>query len=119
MLSGLSSFSNTSFELSLSSSYDEHSTIGLRSSSNHVLDEVTMAWSIDNGEVVLGGFEFPEGNINGNSSFSLGLKFVQHPGVFERAFAHFLSLLLELFDASVFRIALVAFKFQLAIDFQL
>jgi len=56
----------------------------LRSSGNHVLDEISMSWGIDDGEVVFGGFEFPEGDIDGDTSFSLGLEFVEHPGIFER-----------------------------------
>ena len=55
------------------------------------IDNNSNAWQmpqggIDDGENVLFGFEFPEGDINGDTSFSLSFKLVQHPGVFERTF---------------------------------
>ena len=55
---------------------------------NHVLDEITMTWSIDNGYLVLVGFEFPQGNIDGNTTFTFGFQFIQQPGVFEWTLAH-------------------------------
>ena len=57
-----------------------------------------MAGGVDDGDVVLGGLKLPQGNVDGDAAFALGLEFVQHPGVLEGALAHFLSLLLELFD---------------------
>ncbi|CAI8613004.1 unnamed protein product [Vicia faba] len=51
----------------------EDSTIILGGSSNHVLDKITMSRSIDECAVVLGGFKFPLGNINGNTSSTLQL----------------------------------------------
>jgi hypothetical protein len=60
-----------------------------------------MSWSINDGVVVFSSFEFPEGNVNGNSSFSLSLKLVQYPGVFEGCFSKLLGFLLELFDGSL------------------
>lgn len=47
-----------------------------------------MARSINDGYVVLIGLKFPQSNINGDATFSLGLQFVQHPGILEGAFAH-------------------------------
>ena len=60
----------------------------LGSSSDHVLDEITMSRGIDDGDVIPGGLELPQGNINGDTTFTLGLQFVQHPGVLEGTFAH-------------------------------
>jgi len=57
--------------------------------------------SVNDGEVVFGSFELPEGNIDGDTSFSLGLEFVEHPGVLEGGFTHFLGFLLELLDGSL------------------
>jgi len=96
VLSGLTVLVNTSLELSLSRGNDQDGTIGLRGTSNHVLDKVSVARSIDDGEVVLLGFEFPEGDIDGDTSFSLSLQLVQDPGILERRLSNFLSFLLEL-----------------------
>jgi len=55
----------------------------LGSSSDHVLDEVSVSRGINDGEVILGGFELPKGDIDGDTSFSLGLELVHDPGVLE------------------------------------
>ena len=47
------------------------------------------------------GLEFPESNIDGDTSFSFGLQFVEDPSVFERTFTHFGGFLLEFFDGSL------------------
>ena len=39
----------------------------LGSSGDHVLDEVTMSGSIDDGDIVLGGLELPESDIDGDT----------------------------------------------------
>ena len=65
---------------------------------DHVLDEVTMSGGIDDGHVVLGGLELPESDVDGDTTLTLGLQFVQHPGVLEGALAGLLGLLLELLD---------------------
>uniref|UniRef100_T1H0C3 Uncharacterized protein n=1 Tax=Megaselia scalaris TaxID=36166 RepID=T1H0C3_MEGSC len=56
---------------------------------------------INDGNIVLGGFEFPQSNIDGDTTFTFSLQFVQNPGVFERSFAHFLSFLLEFLDGTL------------------
>ena len=66
-----------------------------------------MAWGVDDGDVVLGGLELPEGDIDGDTSFSLGLQFVQNPGVFERTFTH---LEYKLFQVSIAHSYTVAFS---------
>jgi hypothetical protein len=33
--------------------------------------------------VVLGGFELPESDIDGDTTFTFGLELIQHPGVLE------------------------------------
>jgi len=101
VLTGLSVLGDTSFEFSLSGGDDENGAIGLRSTSNHVLDEITMSRGINDGEVVLRGLELPEGNIDGDTSLTLGLELVEHPGVLERTLSHLLGLLLELLDGSL------------------
>ncbi|KAL7077540.1 hypothetical protein ACQ4LE_003429 [Meloidogyne hapla] len=84
-----------------------------KETSNHVLDEVSMSGCINNCDVVLGGFELPKSNVDGNTTFTLGLQLVQHlnlrksieepkklsnPCIFERSLSHFLGFLLELLN---------------------
>jgi len=101
VFSGLAVLGDTSFEFTDTGGDDEYGAIGLGSTGDHVLDEISMAWGIDDGDFVLVGLEFPQGDIDGDTSFPLGLKLVEHPGVLERTFAHFGGFLLELFDSSL------------------
>ena len=57
-----------------------------------------MSRGIDDGHVVLGGLELPESDVDGDTTLTLGLQLVQHPGVLEGALAGLLGLLLELLD---------------------
>lgn len=56
--------------------------------SNHVLDEVPVSWSINDGDVVLGGLKLPEGDVDGDATLPLCLQLVQHPGIFKGALPH-------------------------------
>ena len=47
-----------------------------------------MARGIDDGDIVVLSLELPQGNIDGDTTLTLGLELVQHPGVFEGALAH-------------------------------
>jgi len=98
VLAGLSILGDTGFELTSTGGDDEHTAIGLGSASDHVLDEIPVAWGIDDGDVVVLGLELPQGNIDGDTTLTLGLELVQHPGIFEGALAHLLGFLLELLD---------------------
>jgi len=102
VLSGLSVLGVTGFELSWWRSDHEDGAIGLRGTSNHVLDEISMAWGINDGEEVLLGLELPEGDIDGDTSLTLRLKLVEDPSVFERRFTNFLGFLLVLLEGSLF-----------------
>ena len=42
-----------------------------------------MSWSINDVDVVLGGLELQETNIDGDSSLALSLQFVENPGILE------------------------------------
>ena len=42
-----------------------------------------MSWSINDVDVVLGGLELQESNIDGDSSLALSLQFVENPGILE------------------------------------
>lgn len=76
MFSGLSVLGDTGFEFSWRSGNHKNSNIGLRGSGDHVFDEISMAGGIDNGEVVFLSLEFPERDINGDTSFSFGFQLV-------------------------------------------
>ena len=78
----------TSLEFTSSGSDDEDTAISLGSSSDHVLDEITMSRGINDGNVVLASLKLPEGDINGDTTLTLSLQLVQNPGVLEGALAH-------------------------------
>merc|ERR1740123_1634979 len=98
VLPGLPVLGDARLKLSGSGGDDKHSTVGLAGSSDHVLDEVTMAGGVDDGDVVLGSLELPESNVDGDSTLALGLQLVHHPGILEGALSRLLGLLLELLN---------------------
>ena len=81
MLTSLPILGDTSFEFTSAGSDDENGTVSLGGTRDHVLDEVTMAGGVDDGDIVLGGLELPEGNVDGDTALTLGLELVEHPGV--------------------------------------
>merc|ERR1719295_1871168 len=101
VLTSLTVLGDTSLEFTGSGSDDEYTAISLGSSSDHVLDEITMSGGINDGDVVLASLELPEGNINGDTTLTLSLQLVQNPGVLEGALAHLLGFLLELLDGTL------------------
>ena len=80
---------------------ETYGNIGLRSSGDHVLDEITMSGGINHGEEMALGLELPQSDIDGDTSLSFGLKFVKNPSVLERSLTHFFGFLLELLDGSL------------------
>jgi len=60
----------------------------LGGSGNHVLDEISVAWGIDDGEREFLGLELPKGDIDGNTTLTLSLQFVKNPRVFEGGLSH-------------------------------
>ena len=70
----------------------------LRSSSDHVLDEVTMSGGVNDSDIVLGSLELPQSDVNGDASLTLGLQLVQDPGVLKGSLAGLGGLLLELLN---------------------
>ncbi len=95
MFTRLSVFRNTRLETPSGGVDDENGTIGLGSTSDHVLDKIAMSRGIDDGAVVLGGFKLPQGDINRDAALPLRLELVQHPGVLEGSLVHFRRFLLE------------------------
>jgi len=55
----------------------------LGGSSDHVLDEITVARGINDSDIVLGSLKLPESNVDGDATFTLGLQFVEDPCVLE------------------------------------
>mmetsp|Transcript_13879 Transcript_13879/g.17117 ORF Transcript_13879/g.17117 Transcript_13879/m.17117 type:complete len:249 (+) Transcript_13879:866-1612(+) len=70
--------------------------IGLGGTGNHVLDEVTMAWGIDDGVVPLLGEELLGGACNGHTTLTFLLLSVHEEGKCERTLAQSLGLCLQL-----------------------
>ena len=101
MLSGLTILGDTSFEFTDTGGDDQDGAIGLGSTSDHVLDEISVTGSVNNGDVVSGGLELPQGDVDGDTSLSLGLELVKNPCVLEGGLAQFGGFLLELFNGSL------------------
>jgi hypothetical protein len=101
VLTSLAILGDTSLELTSTGSNDENSAVGLGSTSDHVLDEITMTGSINDGDIVLGGLELPESDINGDTTLTLGLELVKDPGVLEGTLAELGGFLLELLDSTL------------------
>lgn len=101
VLTGLTILGNTGFEFTSTTSNDKDSAIGLGGTSNHVLDEITVTWSVDNGNVVFWCLELPESDIDGDTTLTLGLQFVENPGIFEGTLSQFSGFLLELLDGTL------------------
>ena len=101
MLSGLTVLGDTSLELSDTGGDDEDGTVSLRGTGDHVLDEVSVTGGVNDGDVVLGGLELPQGDVDRDTSLSLGLELVKNPGVLEGGLAQLGGFLLELLDGSL------------------
>ncbi len=93
VLTGLTILGDTSLELTSTSGNDENGAIGLGGTSDHVLDEISVTWGIDDGDVVLWGLELPESDIDGDTTLTLSLEFVKNPCVLERTLSELGGLL--------------------------
>mmetsp|Transcript_1834 Transcript_1834/g.2857 ORF Transcript_1834/g.2857 Transcript_1834/m.2857 type:complete len:214 (-) Transcript_1834:210-851(-) len=83
VLTGLSILGDTGLETTLGRVDNKNGNIGLGSSGNHVLDEITVSRSINDGERVLWGLELPEGDINGDTTLTFGLEVIKNPSILE------------------------------------
>jgi len=101
VFTGLTILGDTSLEFTSTSGNDEDSTISLRGTSDHVLDEITMSGSIDDSNHELGGLKFPESDIDGDTALTFSLELIEHPGILEGALAEFSGFLLELFNGTL------------------
>jgi len=59
VFSGLSVFGDTGFEFSLGGSNHQNTNIGLRSTGDHVFNEISMSWGINDGVTIFFSLEFP------------------------------------------------------------
>ena len=101
VLTRLTVLRDTSLELTGTTSDDEDGAVSLRGTRNHVLNEVTVTRGVDDRDVVLGGLEAPQGNVDGDTTLTLGLELVKHPSVLERTLTELSGLLLELLDRTL------------------
>jgi hypothetical protein len=93
VLASLPILGNTSFEFTSSRSNDENGAIGLRGTSDHVLDKVTVTWCVNDGDEVFWSLKLPKGDIDGDTTLTFGLQFVKDPSIFEGALAQLSSFL--------------------------
>merc|ERR1719231_1503803 len=75
--------------------------ISLRGTCDHVLDEVTMSWGINNGVVPLLSEELLCGACNCHTTFALFLLTIHVEGKGKRCLAQTLCLLLKLFELAL------------------
>jgi len=101
MLAGLAVLGDTCLEFTSAGSDNQDTAVSLRCARDHVLDEIAMTGSVDDGDVVLWCFELPEGDVDSNATFTFSLEFVKHPGIFEGALAELSGFLLEFFDRTL------------------
>lgn len=52
-------------------------------------------------DLILGSLELPEGNVDGDTTLTLGLELVKNPGVLEGTLAEFGGFLLELLNSTL------------------
>ncbi|VCX37386.1 unnamed protein product [Gulo gulo] len=95
MLTGLCILGDTHFEFIKTSSNNQDSTISVRCACNHAFDNISVSWGINEGPIILAGLEFPQADINGDSTFTFSFQFIQDPGILEGVLSHLRSLLLK------------------------
>lgn len=103
VFTSLAILGNTSLELTSTGGNDENGAVGLGSTGDHVLDEITVTGSVwigirlarvivisrkanahtNDGDIVLGSLELPQSNVDGDTTLTLGLELVKDPCVLE------------------------------------
>jgi hypothetical protein len=101
VLTSLAILGDTSLELTSTSGNDENGAVSLRGTSDHVLDEITVTGSVNDGDIVLLSLELPQSNIDGDTTLTLGLELVKNPRILERTLAELGGFLLELLDGTL------------------
>ena len=98
MLPGLPILGDTCFKLTNTSSNNQDSTVSLRCACCHVFYKVSVSWNISDSHIMLTGLEFPQGDINGDTTLAFSFQFIQDPGTPEGALSYLSSLLFKFFD---------------------
>ena len=101
VLTSLAILGDTSLELTSTSGNDENGAVSLRGTSDHVLDEITVTGSVNDGDIVLLSLELPQSDIDGDTTLALGLELVKNPGILERTLAEFGGFLLLVVSINV------------------
>jgi hypothetical protein len=101
VLTSLAILGDTSLELTSTGGNDEDSAVSLGGTSDHVLDEVTVTGGVNDGDLILASLELPEGNVDGDTTLTLGLELVKNPSVLEGTLSEFGGLLLELLNGTL------------------
>merc|ERR1711990_254307 len=101
VLSGLSVLGETGLEATDITGDHEDSGISLGGTSDHVLDEISVTWGINDGEDSGLRLELPESDIDGDTTLTLSLQLVENPSVLERSLTGLGGLLLELGNGSL------------------
>ncbi|CAI9156850.1 unnamed protein product [Rangifer tarandus platyrhynchus] len=86
MLAGLPVLGDTGFKFTNTSSNNQDSTVSLGCACNHVFDEVSVSRGINNGNIVLAGLKFPQGDINGDTTVTFCFQFVQDQAYLKEPF---------------------------------
>ena len=60
---------------------------------NHVFDKASVSWDINDGYIILAGFEFPQGDINYDTTLTFIFQVNQDPDILEKALPYLSSLL--------------------------
>ena len=74
MLTGLPVLGDAGFKFTNTSSNNQDSTVSLGCACNHVFEEVSVSWGINDGNIVLAGLKFPQGDINGDTTLTFSFK---------------------------------------------
>jgi hypothetical protein len=101
VLSCLALFRPSRFELTSWRAYHKDCNISIGGTSYHIFDKISVSWGIDHVEYRFLGLELAAGDINGYTSFSLGLEFIEDPSILELGFAHFQGLIFVIFNSTL------------------
>ena len=80
----------------------QDSTVSLSSSSNHILNEISVSWGINNGNFIFFSLKLPQRNINSDSLLSRSFHSVHNPSIFEASLVCIVGLFLKFFKYSFF-----------------
>ncbi|VCW70786.1 unnamed protein product [Gulo gulo] len=87
---GLPVLGDTCLKFTNTSSKDQDSTVSPRRACNPGFERVSVSWGIGDGHIVLAGLRFPQGDLNGDTTFTFTFSFQgsQDAGIVEGAPSH-------------------------------